>query len=266
MIQTLVGLVVQMAVLSGPGAVDDAMTAERLERMLAAGDKSMVVQTFRRHPTEVLPFIDGYLEGGLAMIEQGKDADEAMASFRRGIAFAELADTAFSEAIFVEYSAGFASWSPTEQRLFREGQKAYRDGRQATDPAVAVPLLQRSYDLAEQLGDSWGMAMASERLAAGLAALGRSEEAGKVVAKAIELNSRLQLRDQHVRSLVLCGDIRRDMKTPDGGVGHYRLAWQLLPSTADAAWRRKVLQSYVAAVERSNPGEAERLRKENAEL
>lgn len=266
MFESVVGFVLQLAVALGAAPVDDAMTPQRLERMLADGDRTMIVQTFRRYPAEVLPFIDSYLEGGLAMIESGKDAAEALDSFRRGIQFAELADTAFAESIFAEYAAGFGSWSPKEQKLFREGQAAYRKGRELGETAEAAAELRRSYQLAEQLGDSWGMAMAAQRLATVLTALGDLDEANRFVAKAIELNSRLQLRTQHIRSLVQCGNIRQAMKTADGGVAHYRLAWQLLPPTADDALRRSVLVPYLAALEPRDAKEAASLREEYGAL
>ena len=53
-------------------AANDAMDKSRLEKMLADSDTGMIVQIFKRHPGHTLPFIDSYLEGGLAMIEKGE--------------------------------------------------------------------------------------------------------------------------------------------------------------------------------------------------
>src|SRR5688572_1964677 len=79
-------------------AANDAMDKSRLETMLAGGDTGMIVQIFKRHPGHTLPFIDSYLEGGLAMIEKGEDATgtgKALESFRIAVKFAKLADEAF---------------------------------------------------------------------------------------------------------------------------------------------------------------------------
>jgi len=51
--------------------VTDVLTRERLEPMLAEESPRLIEATFARHPDAVLPFIDSYFEGGLAMIEEG---------------------------------------------------------------------------------------------------------------------------------------------------------------------------------------------------
>src|SRR5687767_1634436 len=82
---------------AAPAADDDVMDKTRLQTMLVDGDTGMVAATFRRRPGHTLPFIDGYLEGGLKMIEKGGDSakGEALASYRTGIKFAKVADEAF---------------------------------------------------------------------------------------------------------------------------------------------------------------------------
>lgn len=153
----------------------DAVSRERLGPMLAAGDEGMIVATFKRRPGSTLPFIDSYLEGGLALIEkgakEGKDATaEATQSFRMGVRFAKLADQAFGGTDFSDYANAFASWSPSEQKAFREGQRLFREGMKVMkgekpDPAKAIESLERSLRLAEGLNDTWGQAMAQGALA-----------------------------------------------------------------------------------------------------
>src|SRR5262249_48170577 len=132
-------------------AADDTMDRERMEKMLADGDLGMIVQVFKRHPGRTLPFIDRYFEGGLAMIEKGQNPDDAMQSFRRGIKFAELADQAFGGSAFSDYGNSFASFSPSEQGKFREGQKAFKEGMKETDVQKSRERLEHSLALAKSL-------------------------------------------------------------------------------------------------------------------
>ena len=150
----------------------DAVARERLQEMLSAGDDGLIVATFKRHPNATLPFIDSYLEGGLAMMEKGsanptEAARNALQSFRMGVRFAKLADQAFGATDFSDYATAFASWSPSEQKAFREGQKLFREGMKLakSDAAKAIEALERSLRLAEGLHDTWGQAMAQGALA-----------------------------------------------------------------------------------------------------
>jgi hypothetical protein len=162
-----------------PAAAPHAMDKTRLLAMLIDGDHGMIVATFRRHPGRTLPFVDGFLEGGLAIIEKRGDAGahEAKESFRTGIAFAKLADQAFGGSDFADYANAFASWSREEQRSFREGQRLFREGMKLAkdDRAKAIATLEQSLRITERLDDTWGQVMAQGGLA-GLHIEGESEE------------------------------------------------------------------------------------------
>jgi hypothetical protein len=163
-----------------PTAAPHAMDKQRLLSMLLSGDDGMIVATFRRYPGRTLPFVDGFLEGGLAMIEKKGDAGEldAQQSYRTGIKFAKLADQAFGGTDFSDYANAFASWSREEQRDFREGQKLFREGMKLAkeDRAKAIATLERSLRITERLDDTWGQVMAQGGLAR-LHIEGESDEA-----------------------------------------------------------------------------------------
>jgi hypothetical protein len=155
----------------------EAFEPERLQRLVTDGDESWVVATFKRYPGRVLPFIDSYLEGGLAMIEKDGAAaeDRARASFRTGVRFAKLADQAFGGTHFSDYATAFASWSPEERIAFREGQRLHGEGRallKQGDAKAALAAFDRSFRLADGLRDAWGRAMATAGRADALAASG----------------------------------------------------------------------------------------------
>jgi hypothetical protein len=227
-------------------AANDAVDKPRLEKMLADGDKGMIVQVFKRHPGRTLPFIDRYLEGGLAMIEKGEDAAKALESFRMGIRFAELADKAFGGSTFADYANSFASWSPTEQKSFREGQAAFKTGMKEADAKKALKHLRRSLSLALQLGDAWGQAMAQQGIAEkALAAEDRSTASEAAVAAA-ELNQGLRLYSDTVESLLLAVSASEDMH------GRYLAqAWTIAEqdNSIDPKLRKRVKDEYLAALE-----------------
>jgi tetratricopeptide (TPR) repeat protein len=262
-------LVVMVALI--PSSI--AFGAEKLDKsrlvdMLGADDTGLIVQTFRRHPSQTLPFIDAYFEGGLADIEKGGAYEDALKKFRIGVKFAKLADEAFHETVFSEYANSFASWSPTEQKRFREGQRLFREAvKQADKPDEAIPMLRQSLKLAESLGDTWGQAMAQSAIAEiGLKA-GRHDEAHLAAVKAIELNARLKLQEDFLQALMVCAEVRQAMGTPDAGVGHLRQAWITTTSdhSIDAKVADQVFEKFTAALDRSGKkDEADKMRKERA--
>jgi hypothetical protein len=253
-----------------PPPASDAVDKARLEKMLADGDDGMIVQVFKRHQAKTLPFIDRYLEGGLAMIEKGGDAAAAQASFRTGIKFAKLADEAFRDNVLTEYANAFASWSPMEQKAFREGQKEFKlgmdaAGAQTPDLIKALEHFKRSLALADSLGDTWGEAMAHSAIAETDLKLGRHEEGRVAAVAAIETNYKLRLQEDLIQSLLTCSAIHRAMGLPDGGVGHVRQAWMYAEKepSIDAAMRERVFKELTAALERTGKkDEADQLRKD----
>jgi hypothetical protein len=242
-------------------APNDAVDRTRLQAMLAAGDNGMIVATFKRHPAETLPFIDNYLEGGLAMIEKKGDAaaSDAMQSFRQGVRFAKLADEAFGGTTFSDYANAFASWSPSEQKSFREGQKLYREGAKLLkdDAAKAVPALERSYELASSLRDTWGMAMAAAALADAHLKLGDEhlQPAFSFAERAVRLYQSVQFEKELVGPLRASAAARAGLsKNPaDSDIADaLRRAWSIVrDSSSDTALRRAVAEEYCAALERA---------------
>src|SRR5262245_26243505 len=105
----LLELVLALAASSSPSLpIQDSAPMERarLVKLLDANDTQAIVATFRAHPGATLPFVDSFLEGGLARLEkQGEAGREAMtSSFKTGVRFAALADEAFGTKAFHSYA------------------------------------------------------------------------------------------------------------------------------------------------------------------
>ncbi len=231
-------------------AADDAMTRERLEKMLTDGDTAWIVQTFTRHADNTLGFIDGYFEGGLKMIEEGGSEKKATEMFRKGLEFARLADKAYNEVIFTQYAASFGSWSPKERLEFRQGQQEFRAGRKIKDnPEEALAHFEKSLALASPLGDAWGSAMAHTGIATTKLKLKDYEGARDAAMKAAEFNGRLRLRRDHIRSRLIIGQSYVDMGNTAAGRGHLRIAWDAVTSADTPALRTEVLDAYCTALE-----------------
>ncbi len=262
----MMGLPLLLVVLSGV-VVDDAVTSSRLEQMLQDGDDVLIVQTFRRHPTQVLSFVDGYLEGGLKMIEEGKDGETAQESFRTGVLFGELASVALDDDVFADYAASFASWSPKEQQNFRLGQREYREGRELmeTDPARALDRFRSSYELASALHDTWGKAMAAGGLARAYRAVGNNEEAIAWAGRGGDLYKSLRLASSRAALLLLTGELRNEQE-PLSGLGAISSAWSLVRmQPRDDPDRQKILEVYRAMLEQAGrTAEAEALAADGA--
>jgi hypothetical protein len=279
-----------VAFLALQAADNDAMTREHLEPLLKGGDEAEVVQVFRRHPDHVLPFIDEYLEGGLKMIEDGKSRDEARASFRTGVRFAKLADKAAGEDsdVFQEYAASFASWSPSEQKQFREGQREFRAGRSAKEgPDEALKHYKKSLGLARPLGDTWGTAMAYGGIAEASLKLGDLQASYDAAHEALVSNHQLQLRTASIQMHMLIAQAHEHNKEGElggGGFGGggggifdggsmvyeppsaraYEVAFDLLQEGDPAELREKVVNAYAASLEKAGMKDrAEQLRKGN---
>jgi len=253
-------------------APQSAATAERpllsgrLERWLGEGDKDLIIQSFRRHPSEVLPFVDQYLEHGLKLIEGNASDEQAMRQFRLGIQFAQLASDALREPIFIEYAGNFASWNNDERRRFRQGQALYKEGARALkggDADTARQRFQASLDLAEPLMDAWGTQMALCGLARAAFAARDWKSASDLTVRAMEYSSRLQFRGDEIDMLITCADARRNLGTPDAGLGHSRLAWTRLKPGDPAEWRQRAGESFAASLEATGKtDEAARVRAE----
>jgi len=249
-------------------APDDALTRPRLEAMLEQGDDAWIMATFARYPAGVLPFFDGYLEEGLALIEAGGEPKSAHALFRIAGQFAALASETFEEPLFETYATNFASWSPAEQTQFRAGQAAYKAGRSAETPAEAVPHLTRSFRLAQPLGDAWGMAMAAAGLARAHGELGESQTSWHYHGIAADLYERLRMTDALIAvHMTQVGFITEG----DPAGGHRRLAmlartWRLVRNQHDHPRRAEIAQAYIATVREQRPSEVGKIEAETARM
>jgi hypothetical protein len=273
----------------------DAVQKPRLQEMLAAGDEGMIVATFKRHPNATLPFIDSFLEGGLAILEKGSKEGgtpsteakgEAAQSFRMGVRFAKLADQAFGGTDFSEYANAFASWSPSEQKAFRQGQQLFRQGMKLakTDATKAIEALESSQRLAESLADTWGQAMAygaladlylaqaeSQTKAGGKGELGEAAEgllakADQAARAAVTLNRKVRLDEDRVAALSTAAKVIKAV----GGKAESRAtplqeAWSLIRrhQGMSAELRKSVADDLVAAFEElKRPDAAAEVRRE----
>lgn len=248
------------APLATPLAGNDAMDKARLSKLLDAGDDELVIATFRRHPGQTLPFIDSYLEGGLALLEKEgpTKADAMLASFRVGVRFAKLADQAFGGDTFTHYASAFASWSPSEQKSFREGQRLFKQGMQTakSDPKGALETMYRSLALATALGDLWGQAMAQQGVAEIALATGGPElreEASTAAQAAVQLNKALRLVDDWAQSLRVCANVASAGGAEENASMFLMSAWMeplSLPG-ADPELAKAIVDELVQQLERT---------------
>ena len=121
--------------------------------------------------------------------------------------------------------------------------------------------------LAEQLLDHWGTAMAYGGIARSQLALGDYDKANAAALKAIQFNARLRLRRSEISALMTCGEARQKLNLPDAGVGHYRKAWELLTEDDPKELRQQALKAFVVALESvGRAEEAAKHREDNAAL
>jgi len=196
----------------------DGLDRKKLEKSLADKDTKAIVQAFKDHEEEVLPFFDEYLEGGLAALEKDEPRAAAQESFDMGVAFARLADEALGGSVFANYATAFAAWKPEQQKHFREGQTEFRKGREvlAKQPEQALVHFKKSLVLCEPLGDAWGKAMCLSKIATAQAALGNLGPAIEAATAAFEVNKGLHQISAQTGDLILRAECRaRSGKTED---------------------------------------------------
>ncbi len=247
--------VMQIVMLSTITA-DDGLDVKRMETMLKNGDDRWIVQTLRRYPSETLGFVDQYLEGGLKIIEEGGDVEKARESYRTGLKFAEHADKAFGDELFSSYAAAFGSWSPQEQKEFREGQGKYKEARKLEDSQAALALYQEARMAAAQLGDAWGAAMYQLGVAQSLLKLGRHDEASQAGKQAIEIHGRLRLRMGWVRSNLVVGKAMAETGPYNEAKDHLSRAWSTLVDKDKSELREEVRDALAGILEKTGDTEA----------
>ncbi|MFN0207390.1 MAG: hypothetical protein ACKVS6_13880 [Planctomycetota bacterium] len=145
---------------------------KQFEDLDTKGDHAGIVALWKQHPADALGVIDGYLEGALAKIEKGGDANDIKKDQERALRGAKAASEAFGHPIFSDYAASFVGWNSEQQKKFREGQKVSGAASAAfrkKDYETAKKEAQKCIDLARPLGDWWGYS-------GGLSMLANAEE------------------------------------------------------------------------------------------
>lgn len=259
LLATALTLVLHAAAVAAPPLDPDG-----LRQILEARDQLIVEQIFRRRAGEVLPFIDGFLERGLRMIEEGRPEADGIAEMDLGLRFARIASRAFGDDLLERYAASFAGWSPAERTQFRAGQAAYRTGRNAEragEQDQAWLSHRESLRIAESLEDAWGTAMSLGGLARTELALGKLEDAVRSARRAADLNRRLRLVDPEVDALLVAGQALDRASQDRAALTNYARAWAIMVDRPVSELRRKARDMYIACLERvGQTAEVERVR------
>lgn len=234
-------------------AQEDSLPRARLEALLHDRDPLLVEQTFRRHAGDVLPFIDGYLEEALGRIEKGEPEAALVPMFDTAVAFAKLASSAFSDDTIARYAASYASWTDAERIAFREGQKAFREGRaleKKEDHEGALERHRASLRHAEALEDTWGEVMALGGIARCERTLGRTVEAVRQARRGAEFARRLRLERTEAELLLLCGEVLSGNDDMRGALPNLFRAWSIVEPMGDDALRARIRDLYIACLEK----------------
>jgi tetratricopeptide (TPR) repeat protein len=172
--------------LTWPGtALAQARGAEVTEQYHAFAelqDFASLVDLWRENRDLILRTIDGDLEGSLSLRENSDEPDEeaVTALHERALFGAAAAGEATGNPIFLDYTAAFVGWDAEQQQQFRAGQAAFGRARQSNangEYEEGMRAGTECLELAEPLGDWWGMAMGLTVRSQALMALERPEEA-----------------------------------------------------------------------------------------
>jgi len=219
----------------------------RLERLLADGKESALVDWFRQNADQTLPFIDSYLEGGLKDIERGGDSASAQASFDRAVKFAAAADRAFDETIFSEYAKSFSGWDAEQRKRFRHGQRKFREARTVNDPKTIEKLQRESLEFARPLGDWWGTAMALGGLGEAQLVTKQYAAARDSLTEAARINGRLRLRQDQLIALLGAAAAELELSNPDAALELLATAEKLVKPDDPAELTAKLRQTSARA-------------------
>lgn len=188
-----------LAISPALAAQDDV--AARYHEAAAAADHDALVALWRANPGDILGTIDADLERSLAMREAADESDEIdeegiAALHARALFGARAASEATGNPIFADYASSFVGWTREQQRAFRGGQQAFGRSRQAAaagDHEAALAAGRECLELAEPLGDWWGMAMGLSAMGGASQALGDHEAALMSFARARQIHHDLGL-------------------------------------------------------------------------
>jgi hypothetical protein len=189
----------------------------------AAEDADALVQVWKDNPARILVTIDADLEGSLSLREKAEAAgepvdEEAVAALHaRALFGARVAIKAGAHPMLADYAAAFIGWDAAQRARFRAGQAAFGASRQAAkagDHEAALAKGTECLDLAEALGDWWGMAMGLSAQGQALVALDRHAEALAALARARQIHYDLGLFSSGVGNLdamiEVCGALQRN--------------------------------------------------------
>ncbi len=137
----------------------------------AAEDKGdeAVDKVFREHPYEVIFLVDRNLEGWLS--EQEKPAGERVADsekmLKRALYAASRADAVFDVKAYSSYANAWKGWTPEQRLRFRNGQGEFQNGSEALK-AKQIDAARKHFAAAlaaaNDVGDTWGIAQAEQKL------------------------------------------------------------------------------------------------------
>jgi len=225
---------------------------ERLTSLLHERDPLLIEQIFRRHANDVLPFIDRFLEGALKHVEDGGSEAEATAGFDLGLAFARIASRALEDPVFERYAASFASWDQEERVRFRAAQATYREGRRLEREGSlsdARHAFRRALRAAEQLDDTWGIAMNLQAIARTDRSSERIDDSVRTARRAADLYRRLHLTRQEAESMLIAAEtlLEADMMRPS--LTNSSRAYALMVDKPHDELRARVLNVYLRGLE-----------------
>lgn len=162
-------------------AQDKPSTKMIFETLDQKGEKESIVTLFKENPADAVFVMDSYLEGALALYEEGSASDiEIQSMFEQGLRAAKAADTAFNRRIFTDYAASFSGWNDSQKKQFRKGQKLYKEARKALSQKElekALLIAEESRMASEPIGDWWGAAAAMALTGAAQRQLGNNQAA-----------------------------------------------------------------------------------------
>jgi len=183
---------------------EPASGTDLITELLEVGDHGGIREAMRADPWNLLPYLDGYREEWLGMVESGQAATEAgrarlQESEATGRLLARLADEALDDTRFTAYVERAYAWTEDERAAFRRAQADYESGVALIDEALsldealrALGPFERSLATARELGDTWGRTMALAALARLQAVAGYTGEARAALEEALEFGYRIR--------------------------------------------------------------------------
>lgn len=192
---------------SGPLQGRGEELTKAYHELFDARDRAGMLALWSEHRGAILVTIDADLEGSLALWERDPtkpDRSAIAALHERALWGAELASEATGNPIFDDYASAFVGWGPDEKRAFRAGQKAHGEARGALKSGELEQAAEKGRacrELAEPLGDWWGLAMGLAAEGEALFAMGEHADAADALARARQVYHDLGLTGSEYRAV-----------------------------------------------------------------